>query len=93
MESIKKPIENKSLFIQCGCRNEIFVIEYDPEIQVADLAIYESFAGHRDKMSLWKRLRYCWQVLWHKKPYNDYMVLENKQLKELKDFLDSLSLG
>lgn len=84
--------ENKTLFIPCDCRSEILVIEYDHYLQMADLAIYEHDVAYRSKMSLWQRLRYCWQVLWHKKPYADEMMLTNKQLKDLQRFLASLDL-
>lgn len=84
--------ENKTLFIPCDCRNEILMIEYDHEIGMADFAIYEHYVGHRHKLSLWQRLRYCWRVLIHKKPYSDQLMLDNEQLKDLKDFLVSLDL-
>lgn len=85
--------ENKTLFIPCDCRSEILAIEYDHEIELADLAIYEHYSTLQSKMSLWQRLRYCWRVLWHKKPYGDAMVLNRKQLKDLKQFLISLDLS
>jgi hypothetical protein len=85
--------ENKTLFVPCDCRSEILMIEYDHHLRMADLAMYETFASYQHKMSLWQRLRYCWQVLWKKKPYADYMVLHHKQLKELKQFLSSLDLS
>jgi hypothetical protein len=84
--------ENKTLFVPCDCRSEILMIEYDHSLRMADFAIYETFAAYQNKMSLWQRIRYCWQVLWKHKPYADYMVLSNKQLKELKSFLCSLDL-
>jgi len=92
MGSVTNLKENKTLFIPCDCRSEILMIEYDHEIQMADLAIYEHCAGHIYKLSLWQRLRYCWRVLVYKKPYADQLMLNNRQLKELKDFLYSLDL-
>jgi hypothetical protein len=93
MGSITNLRENKTLFIPCDCRSEVLMIEYDHYIQMADLAIYQSDAAYRAKMSLWQRIRYCWQVLIHKKPYADEMMLNNKQLKELKVFLSTLDLA
>lgn len=84
--------ENKTLFIPCDCRSEILMIEYDHEIQMADFAIYEFLQSHRSKMSLWQRLRYIWRVLVHKKPYADQIVLDKKQLFDLKTFINSLEL-
>ena len=82
--------ENKTLFIPCGCRSEILMIEYDHEMRMADFAIYEHQVAYKSKMSLWQRLRYCWQVLLHKKPYADQIMLDDKQLLDLKEFLQGL---
>lgn len=84
--------DNKTLFIPCDCRSEILMIEYDHQIKMADFAIYESGQSYRSKMSLWQRLRYSWRVLFHKKPYADQIVLDRKQLLELKTFINSLEL-
>jgi hypothetical protein len=83
---------NKTLFIPCGCRSEILMIEYDHEMQMADFAIYEHQVAYKSKMSLWQRLRYCWQVLLYKKPYADQIMLDHKQLSDLKTFLSGLDL-
>ena len=92
MGSVTDLKSNKTLFIPCGCRSEILVIEYDHEWKMADLAIYETNASFKAKMSLWQRLKYCWQVLWHKKPYADEMMMDNQQLLDLKRFLNTLDL-
>ena len=92
MGSVTNLKENKSLFIPCSCKSEILVIEYDHEIQLADLAIFEHYTNYSHKMSLWQRLRYCYKVLFERKPYADQMVLDNKQLKDLQKFLNGLTL-
>jgi hypothetical protein len=84
--------ENKTLFIPCSCKSEVLVIEYDHEIQMADLAIFEHYTNYSNKMSLWQRIRYCYQLLVYKKPYADQMVLDKNQLKDLQKFLNGLSL-
>jgi hypothetical protein len=92
MGSVTNLKENKTLFIPCSCKSEILVIEYDHEIQLADLAIFEHYTNYSHKMPLWQRLRYCFKVLFEKKPYADQMVLDNKQLKDLQKFLNELNL-
>jgi hypothetical protein len=84
--------ENKKLFIQCDCSSEILSIEYDYDLAITELAIYEHYVSFKNKMSLWQRLKYCWQVLWHKKPYADQMVLNSKQAKQLLNFLQDISV-
>lgn len=82
--------ENKILFTLCDCRSEVLVIEYDPEIQMAELAILETDSSYRQKMSLWQRLRYSWRVLLNKRPYNDQIIINKKQIQEIKKFLSEL---
>jgi hypothetical protein len=93
MGSVTNLKENKTFFSLCNCGSEILMIEYDHDLNMADLAIYETSVSHRSKMSLWQRFRYCWQVVFHKKPYADQIMLDNKQLKELKSFLSTLDLN
>jgi hypothetical protein len=92
MGSVTNLSENKTFFIPCDCRSEILMIEYDHEYKMADVAIYESYVSYNHKMSFWQRIRYCWRVLRYKKPYADQIMLDNKQLIELKQFLSSLDL-
>ena len=92
MGSITNLKENKTLFIPCSCKSEVLVIEYDHDIDMADFAIYENLSNYKNKLSLWQRIRYCYQILVHKKPYADQIMLDKKQLKDLQKFLNGLSL-
>lgn len=90
MGSVTDLKKNKTTFLLCDCRSEILVIEYDEELDIADLALYENASSYCSKMSFWQRLRYIWQILWHKKPYADQMQLSRKQILELRSFLNSI---
>lgn len=92
MGNVRNLKENKTMFIPCDCRSEILFIEYDHHLKMANLAIYETDAAFRAKLSLWQRLKYCWQVLWNKKPYADEMMLDHKQLLDFKNFITELDL-
>jgi hypothetical protein len=92
MGSVTNLKENKTLFIPCCCKSEILVIEYDHEINTADFAIFENYTNYNNKMSLWQRLRYCYKILFEKKPYTDQILLDKNQLKDLQKFLNTLSL-
>ncbi len=81
---------NHSIFFQCNCKAEILVIDYDHEYRVADLAIYESQESFYHKLSLWQRLRYAVRAIFTGKPYHDQIILDNKQLNQLKSFLCSI---
>lgn len=92
MGSITNLKENKTLFIPCSCKSEILMIEYDHKHSIAELSIYENYIGYNNKLSLWQRIRYCYQVIFCKKPYADQITLDRNQLKDLKRFIDSLDL-
>lgn len=82
--------ENTVLFTLCDCKSEILVIEYDAEIKMADLAIYEVGYSFRNKMSLWQKIRYCWRVIMNNRPFGDQIVVTQAQIKEIKEFLSTL---
>lgn len=80
--------QNNIHFELCGCKSEVLVLEYDKEIGLVDLAIYEHSISFRNKMSWFQKLRYIWQVCRHNRPYNDQIVLDKNQIQKLKLFLD-----
>jgi hypothetical protein len=84
--------KNKTIFIPCGCKSEVLVMEYDHETDILDCAIYENIASYINKMSFWQKIRYCYRVLVHGRPYADQIMLNRKQLKDMKLFIDTLNL-
>ena len=80
--------QNNIHFELCGCKSEVLVLEYDQEIGLVDLAIYEHSVSFRNKMSWYQKCRYIWQVIRYNRPFNDQIVLDKNQLKNLKTFLD-----
>lgn len=81
-------LKNNIHFELCGCKSEVLVLEYDKEIGLMDLAIYDHGASFRNKMSWRQKLRYIWQVIRYNRPYNDQIVLEKNQIQNLKEFLN-----
>ena len=81
-------LKNNIHFELCGCKNEVLVLEYDQEIGLMDLAIYEHGVSIRNRMSWRQKLRYIWQVMRYNRPYNDQIVLEKNQIQNLKEFLN-----
>ena len=84
--------ENKTLFIPCDCKSEVLIIEYDHNIESADVAIYENIQSFKHKLSIWQRIRYAVRCLVNGRPYGDQIMMNKKQLKELRSFLASLTL-
>jgi len=82
----------KTCFISCDCQNEVLYIEYDNDIRMADVALYEHRGYIIGRLSFWQKLRYCWKILYSGRAYCDQLVLSLKQLKELKTFLLSIDM-
>lgn len=87
-QNLKQDEINNIHFELCGCKSEVLVLEYDKEIGLMDLAIYEHSVSFRNKMSWYQKCRYIWQVIRYNRPFNDQIVLDKNQLKNLKTFLD-----
>lgn len=87
-----KSQEYRTIFIRCGCGSEILVLDYDPEVSMLDLSIYEILKSYKHGMSFWQKIRYIYQVLRYGKPYIDQIVLDSNQIQELKAFLNTISV-
>ena len=90
MGSVTNLKTNKTLFIPCNCQNEIMKIEFDHETKIAEFAIYHHNIKMSNKLSLWQKIRYIIQIIFYGYPYGDQIVLDEKQLKELRVFLSGL---
>jgi hypothetical protein len=84
--------DRRTVFIRCGCESEILVLDYDPEISMLDLSIYEILKSYEHGMSFWQKVRYIYQIMRYGRPYSDQIVLDKNQIKELKAFLFSISV-
>lgn len=78
------------LFLLCSCKNEVLVIDFDSDANIADLCLYESYASLKHKRSIIQKIRYIWSIIWNHSPYNDQIVLDKLQIKELSNFLKSI---
>lgn len=83
---------NRTVFIPCDCKNEILVIDYDHTLNTADVAIYENMSSLLHQLSLWQRIRYAVRTLIYGRPYGDQLILNTKQLRDLKAFLSTIDL-
>lgn len=80
----------RTVFIRCDCQNEVLVLAYDAEYSVIDLCIYQTTNSFKDKMGWWQKLRYIYQTLKYGQPFNDQIILQKKQIEELKAFLNTI---
>ena len=82
--------KNKTEFVLCDCGNEILVIEYDEEFQLADIAIFQTKTSFEASKSWYQKLRYCYNVLMGNDTFKDQMVLTKDQLVQIKNFIESV---
>jgi hypothetical protein len=87
---VKKDQKNnyRTLFIRCDCHSEVLVIDYDGSFKMIELSIFSSLLSF--KMSFWQKIRYIYQIIKYGKPYTDQIILHQKQIDELKAFLNSI---
>jgi hypothetical protein len=51
------------------------------------LSLFER--GLSGRVLPWReRLRWCWQILIHGKPWSDFLILNTENQKQLKEFLN-----
>ena len=84
---------NKNCYIQCSCMTEILHLEYEKshEDWPEELNISFYTYGIRDSYYSWRfKLRHIWRILKYGTPYSDAIVLNEKEIEVLKEFLNGL---
>jgi hypothetical protein len=81
---------NKIIFLLCNCTSEVLTLNYYEKEQLAELSIYSYYNSHINKLSLTKKLKIIWDLLWNNKTYEDQMVLDKSNLRDLKDFIQDI---
>jgi hypothetical protein len=78
--------EKDSEFLICDCYGHGLLLEkFDDEEEVC-LSLFEK--GLNGRTLCWsERLRWCWQILRHGKPWSDFVILNIEKQKKLKEFL------
>jgi hypothetical protein len=80
--------DQDSIFLICDCYGHGLLVEkYNDEKKVS-LSLFER--GLDGRILSWRdRLRWCWQILRHGMPWSDYIILNEENQKQLKDFLNN----
>lgn len=74
---------NKTL--PCACYSEKLHLEWDEEFKQLNISIWEPYGTER--FSFLQRLRHCWKILKTGIPYGDQIIMEEKHIADLVDFL------
>jgi len=80
--------DKKEFFINCSCHAEGLLISKFDKNEIY-ISFYSSGINPKN-MNFLSKLRYIWQVLIKSKPFEDQIVLNNKELKKLISGLKSL---
>lgn len=77
-----------SKFIVCDCHSHGLVAEKFDDHDGVYLSLFErGFNG--GKLPFAERLRWCWQILRHGRPWTDLIVLNKEKQEDLCKFLSS----
>ena len=80
--------EQDSVFLICDCFSHGLLVEKFEGEEEVSLSLFER--GLDGRILSWSsRLRWCWQILRHGKPWSDFIILNTENQKQLKNFLDS----
>ena len=81
---------DRTIFIKCACHGEGMGVDYDSEDGHYYFS-YWSYGLSSRKLSWRQRLRYCWEVLWKGRPFNDELILTKEGVMKLENFILSCS--
>ena len=80
----------KNKFIKCACSSELISLEYWPDDKQVYLSIWQRGWGNNNKLTLFERLRWCWQILRKGCPYGDQIILQREEIRELVEHLSEI---
>jgi hypothetical protein len=76
-----------SIFLICDCYEHGLLVEKFKDENEVSLSLFER--GLSGRVLPWReRLRWCWQILIHGKPWSDFLILNTENQKQLKEFLN-----
>ena len=78
--------QKDSEFLICDCYSHGLLVERLDDEEEVYLSLFER--GLEGRILSWSsRLKWCWQILRHGKPWSDYVILNSENQKRLKEFL------
>ena len=76
-----------SIFLIFDCYEHGLLVEKFKDENEVSLSLFER--GLSGRVLPWReRLRWCWQILIHGKPWSDFLILNTENQKQLKEFLN-----
>jgi len=82
---MNKPITK---YICCSCGSEILVLDkWDEDIC---LSIWDDGYSCDNRLSIWQRMRWCWQIITKGKPFTDQIVLDENKIEDIMVAMEEL---
>ena len=78
--------EPDSKFLICDCHSHALLVEKFEGEEELHMSLFERGLNGRI-LSFKERVRWCWQILIHGRPWSDFIILNTENQKTLKDFL------
>lgn len=79
--------KENELHLSCSCHSHELHAEKDHEDDMWYISFWQR--GYQIDISWKYRLKCIWYILKHGRPYGDEVILERKDLIELKEYVDS----
>lgn len=78
----------KNIQLKCQCSCEALEFQYDQEETDGQYYVSIWRKGYQSPLSFKERLRWCWNILTTGKLWGDEVVLDKKQILQLKNWLN-----
>ena len=81
----------KQKYIKCSCGSEgLFLIKFADEDEIY-LSVWQMGYCQNNKLRLWDKIRYIWQIVKTGKPFHDQLVLDKAACDEIVQFIKTLN--
>ena len=79
------------IYVKCSCYGEGIYVKYEQEDKLYYLSFF-SLGYRAGKLSIIDRIRWVWQIFKNGKPFDDQVVLNKNEAKNLADFIRSKNI-
>jgi len=89
MNTDNTPIKDPKTFIQCECFSEGLLCTNAKDEKQIYLAMFSYGIGYKPKRSIWERLSYAWHHIRTGDVWDDELIMDYSQAKELAIWLET----
>lgn len=71
-------------FFNCDCLTEGLIVEYDPEYQDVNVALWH-YGNYTDKLDWKQRIRWCWNIIRKGLPWADSVSMKPAEARRMAE--------